>query len=268
MTTALVSQFSLTDDELQVVAERTSVGDLPTVLALRPRHGSTGALHAAFDRATQALVARGLISNGLVTPDLASLMRALHRPDRELAMRIVTPDGIRRVSMVRQGSLGVLARRVGNMFALRAHDSGLSAATRAMLAELPQMEPARIDPVSSPLEAMSECLNVDGGGPELADRIHALIGDRRAAMLLGSALSSRMAFAEIVYYPLASDEGRISRGPAAVAVFYTKRGRITAAPSASPSGQLWTTLKPGSDHAISQAVGQLIGLSTERWEDP
>jgi hypothetical protein len=153
------------------------------------------------------------------------------------------------------------------MFVLSAHGSGLAAATRAVLAELPRMEPARIDPVSAPLEAMTECLNGSGGGPQLADRIHAMGAERRAAMLLGSALSSRLAFAEIVYYPLASDEGRISRCPAAVAVFYTKRGRITAAPSASPSGQLWTTLKPGSDHTITQAVGQLIGLSTERWED-
>jgi uncharacterized protein YukE len=50
-------------------------------------------------------------------------------------------------------------------------------------------------------------------------------------------------------------------------VFYTKRGRIVAAPSDSPSGELWTTLKTGSDHTIGQAVAQLIGLSTERWED-
>ena len=53
-----------------------------------------------------------------------------------------------------------------------------------------------------------------------------------------------------------------SRGcPAAVGVFYTKRGRIVGAPSASPSGQLWTTLKAGSDHAIKQAIGQLVELS-------
>jgi hypothetical protein len=267
MTNAVLSQFSMNDDELQVVAERTAVEDLPTVLAVRPRHRSTATLHAAFDRATRALVARGLIRDGLVAPDLASLMRALHRPDRELAMRTVTPDGVSRASIVRQGSLGVLARRVGNMFVLSARDAALSAATRTVLAELPRMEPAGIDPVSSPLDAMAECLSWHGGGPQLADRIHAMGADRRSAMQLGSALSSRMAFAEIVYYPLASDEGRISRCPAAVAVFYTKRGRITAAPSASPSGQLWTTLKPGSDHTITQAVGQLIGLSTERWED-
>jgi hypothetical protein len=265
----VMSEFSLTDDELQVVAARTGVGDFPTVLAVRPRHSRVDALDAAFDWATRALVARGLITDGLVAPDLASLVQALHRPERELAMRVVTPEGISRVSMVRQGSLGAVTRRVGNEFVLRTvgNDGGLRAATQAVLAELPRMKPARIESVGAPLDMMTECLNGGGDGPRLADRVRALGAEPRAAMLLGSALSSRMAFAEIVYCPLASDGSRISRSPAAVAVFYTKRGRIVAGPSAAPTGQLWTTLKTGSDHTISQAIVQLIGLSTERWED-
>ena len=74
-------------------------------------------------------------------------------------------------------------------------------------------------------------------------------------------------FAEIVYYALDDDEDLIARSPAAVGVFYTKRGRIVAGPSVSPAGQLWTTLKAGSDHAISQAIGQLVELSGGRWGD-
>src|SRR5262249_2464972 len=99
MSTALMSQFSLTDDELQVVASRAGVGEFPPVRAVRPRHGRTDALDTAVDRATRALMARGLITDGLVAPDLASVVRALHRPDRELATRVVTPDGITRISM-------------------------------------------------------------------------------------------------------------------------------------------------------------------------
>jgi ESX secretion-associated protein EspG len=68
-----------------------------------------------------------------------------------------------------------------------------------------------------------------------------------------------------VHYALADDEGRISRSPAAVGVFYTKRGRIVGAPTASPSGQLWVTLKAGSDHAIIDAIGQLVGLGNDEW---
>jgi hypothetical protein len=267
MTAALTSKHVLSDDELQVVASRTGVGDFPAVLDVRPRHGRTDSLDAACDAATRALVARGLITDGSVAPQLASMVRALHRPDRELAMRVVTPIGIGRISMVRHGSMGVLAHRKGNAFTLREQGAELRDATEALLGELPPMPPAPIDPVGAPLDDMTECLDGGGDGPQQADRIYALGTERRSAMLLGSALSSRLAFAEMVYYPLASDEGRISRSPAAVAVFYTTRGRIVAAPSASPTGQLWTTLKRGSDHTIGQAIAQLIGLSTKRWED-
>jgi hypothetical protein len=184
-------------------------------------------------------------------------------------MRVVTPDGIARVSMVRRGPLGVLARRVGNEFVLRTVGDAAErrAATQALLADLPRTEPARIEPVGAPLQAMTECLDEFDDGVRLADRIRALGAGPRSAMLLGSALASRIAFAEIVYQPLARDQDRISRCPGAVAVFYTKRGRIVAAPSASPTGELWITLKSGSNHMISQAISQLIDLSSERWED-
>lgn len=267
MTTAVLDHYSLTDDELQVLAARSGVEDFPTVLAVAPRHGTTEARCAASEGATRALVTRGMIADGLVDPGLAAVVRALHRPDRELAMRLVTPEGMTRVSTVRQGSLGVLARRVGNEFVLRVHGGELAAVTRALLGELPRMNPAPIEPVGAPLEAMTECLDDAGGAPRLGDRIRALGIEARPAMLLGSALSARMAFAEIVYRPLVRDEGRVLRCPAAVAVFYTRRGRIVAAPSASPRGEPWSTLKPGSDHAITSAIGQLIGLSAERWED-
>jgi hypothetical protein len=267
MSTAVLGQYSVTDDELRVVGARAAVEDFPTVLGVRPRHATSEALCAASDRATRALVKRGMIADGRVDPDLAAVVRALHRPDRELGMRLVTPEGMTRVSAVRHGSLGVLARRVGNQFVVRAHGGELAAVTQALVRELPRMNAAPIEPVGAPLEAMTDCLDDAGGAPRLGDRIRALGIEARPAMLLGSALSSRMAFAEIVYRPLARDEDRVMRSPAAVAVFYTKRGRIVAAPSASPRGELWSTLKPGSDHAITSAIGQLIGLSTERWED-
>lgn len=268
MTTAVLSEFSLTDDELQVVGARVGVQGFPTVLGVRPRYGTVDALDAAFDTATRSLAARGLIVDGNVEPDLVLLLRALRRPDRELAMRLVTPDGIARVCVVRCGGVGVLARRVGNQITLRAAEGAAdqSWAIQALLSALPRAEAAQISPVGAPSELVSRNLIGTHDAAQLADRVRALGAEPRTAMLLGSALASRMAFAEIVYYTLCSDQDRISRRPAAVAVFYTKRGRIVGAPSASPSGQLWTTLKPGSDHAIGQAISQLIELSADQWE--
>lgn len=269
MTASLTSHFVLTDDEMQVVASRVGVQALPVVLGLRPRHGSETALLAAIDSATRTLAERGLIRDGEVTPDLVPLLRALQRPDRELAMRFVTPDGTARVTVIRQGVQCISVRRIGNEITVDVVEGqpSLSSAIRALLAHLPVTPAADIGAVGAPLDAASEALSGTHDATVLSDRIRTLGAEPRTAMLLGSALASRQAFAEIVYYALDDDEDRISRSPAAVGVFYTKRGRIVAGPSVSPAGQLWTTLKAGSDHAISQAIGQLVELSGGRWGD-
>lgn len=269
MTATLTPHFVLTDDELQVIASRVGVQALPVVLDLRPRHGTETALVEAIDHATRALSERGLIRHGEVTPDLVPPLRALQRPDRELAMRLVTPDGTARVAVVRQGVQCISATRVGNEITLEVVDgqASLSRAARVLQAHLPVAPAAQISAVGAPLDAVSEALSGTHDATLLSDRIRTLGADSRTAMLLGSALASRLAFAEIVYYTLDADEDRISRSPAAVGIFYTKRGRIVAGPSASPAGQLWTTLKAGSDHAIGQAIGQLVELSGGRWGD-
>jgi hypothetical protein len=269
MTATLTPHFVLTDDELQVIASRIGVQALPVVLGVCPRHGTETALVAAIDHATRVLSERGLIRNGEVIPDLVSLLQGLQRPDRELAMRLVTPDGTARVTVVRQGAQCISARRVANEIAMEILDgqASLSRAVRVLQAHLPAAPAAQISAVGAPLDAVSEALSGTHDASLLSDRIRTLGADARTAMLLGSALASRLAFAEIVYYALDGDEDRISRSPAAVGVFYTKRGRIIAGPSASPTGQLWTTLKAGSDHAIGQAIGQLVELSGGRWGD-
>jgi hypothetical protein len=265
----LSPQLRLTDDQLRVVAWRVGVHDLPTVLASRPPHATIERREAAFDRAARELVSRSLIVDGAVHPELVSVLATLHRPDRELAMRVVTPEGTARIGVVRRGSLCVLARRIGDDIVLRivGHGVELREVASALLAELPRARAADIEPVGAPLQEMSQSLSGTHDPVDLADRIRALGAQPHAAMRLGTALAARQAFVEIVYYALAEDEDRISRGPAAVAVFYTKRGRIIGAPSASPAGQLWTTLKAGSDHAFGQAIGQLVEVSDKRWGD-
>ena len=269
MTTGLTPHFAVSADELQVIAKRLGVQALPVVLNLRPRHDTETDLAAAVDQATRAMTERGLIRDGEVAADLVPLVYAMQRPDRELAMRLVTPDGIARITVIRRGAQCISACRVAEQITVEAvgGQATLAQAATALLRQLPAAAGAELDPVGAPLDAVADALTGSHEPVLLADRIRALGADARTAMLLGSALASRQAFAEIVYYALDQDEGRITRCPAAVAVFYTKRGRIVSAPSASPAGQLWTTLKAGSDHAIKQAISQLVELSTERWEE-
>ncbi|MHC9297135.1 ESX secretion-associated protein EspG [Mycobacterium sp. LTG2003] len=272
MTATLAPKFVVTDEELQVIAARIGVQTLPVVLGIRTRRNTETELLAAFDHATRTLADRGLISAGEVLPDLVPVLRAMQRPDRELAMRLVTPDGNARVTVLRRGSDSVSARRIGNEVVLEVVDGGSAAtsqepAVRSLLRHLPASPAADVIPFGAPLDALGEALSDSHDATRLSDRIRALGAEARTALLLGSALATRQAFAEIVYYALDREADRVLRSPAAVGVFYTKRGRIVSAPSASPRGQLWTTLKPGSDHAIKQAIGRLVELSTERWED-
>ncbi len=269
VTASLAPQFVVTDDELHVLATRLGVQALPLVLDLRPRHPTESARAEALSRATRSLSERGLLPAGEVSDELAALVQSLQRPDRELAMRLVTPDGLARVTVVHHGTQCVSACRVGDEITVHPVDDGasVSSAASVLLRRLPASAPAEISPVGAPLAEVGEALSGTHDATELSDRIRALGTDARSAMLLGSALSARLAFAEIVYYALDDDADRITRTAGAVGVFYTKRGRIVGAPSSSPTGQLWTTLKPGSDHTIKQAIGQLVELSGYRWGD-
>jgi hypothetical protein len=261
---------SLSVDELAALAWRVGISEFPTVLDVRLGYPSVAGREAAVERATRRLVSRQLVADGVVDPEWVVLLQALARPDREVAVRLVTPDGIARISVVRRGSLGVLARRIGAQITVRTleHGAELSSVTAAVLAELPAARAAEVVSVGAPMQEMVERLGDTRDPRVLADRVRGLGVEPRAAMTLGSALGSREAFAEIVSYALGDEDGRIRRAPGVVAVFYTTRGRLVAAPSRSPAGQVWTTLKSGTDHAISQAIGQLAELSDDGWGMP
>lgn len=266
---AVAEEFRLTVDELRVLAVSVGADDLPAVLDMQSRHATIDGREAAFDRAARELLSRNLFVGDVVHPDLVPVLQALARPDREVAMRLVTPQGTARIIVARRDTLCVSARRVGEDISVRilGHCNELSDVIAALSRELPSATPADVDPVTAPLLEMTACLSDTHDPMRLADRIRALGAEPRTAMRLGVALGSRQAFAEIVYCALAEDEGRIRRGPAAVGVFYTKRGRIIGAPSASPTGQLWTTLKAGTERALGQAITQLVELADERWGD-
>jgi hypothetical protein len=265
--TAAPTGFSL--DEFLAAANRLRLHDFPTVLGIRSPHDALDARDAALDRGAGRLTSRGLLVDGGLADDVVVAMNVLERPDRELAMRVVTPDGLARVCVARRGAVGVVVRRIGDDIAVTALDrpDELSAAVDALTAELPAAPAAQFDPVSAPLDALADALTGTHDGAALSDRIRALGTDSRTAMVLGNALETRLAFAEIVYHALVPDEDRVVRSPAAVAVFYTRRGRIVSVPNASPSGQLWATVKPGSDHSLGRAIGQLVDISVERWGD-
>lgn len=268
MTGTSTQEWSFSADELAAMTLRTGGPGSRAVLGLRPQHPTVQLRDAARNRAVDALTARGVITDDVVEPEVVTVFGALQRPDRELVMRLVTPAGIGRFGIVRRGALCVLGRRVSERIDVRVLGTNLtlSEATATLLGELPSAGPAAIDPVGAPLPELTEALSRSHDPLVLADRIRALGAAQRAAALLGTTLGARQAFAEIVYSALVHGDDLIARAPAAVAVLYTARGRVVAVPSTSPSGQLWSTLKPGSDQVFGQAISQLVELSGNRWE--
>ncbi|WP_458318261.1 ESX secretion-associated protein EspG [Mycolicibacterium brisbanense] len=259
--------FELSDDELHAVGTQLGIAEFPVVLAMRPRHDTVGALERAHQAAGRSLASRGLLDTDGVLPELADLVQILRRPSYELALRLVTPAGVARVCIARAGSMCVSARRIGNKVTLRplASRVGLSELIRAVLAELPAAEPASVDGFGAPTDELAECLNGGHDATYLTDRLRALGAGRQVAMTLGAAFASRLVFGEIVCHAVDPSTDRVVRTPGAVAVYYTKRGRLVCAPSLSPTGQLWTTIKPGSDHRVAQAVSQLAELVPAGW---
>ncbi|WP_280433794.1 ESX secretion-associated protein EspG [Nocardia brasiliensis] len=99
---------------------------------------------------------------------------------------------------------------------------------------------------------------------ELTDALYALGATDRDATTLGLTFGATHAYAEIVV--CAHEDGVTTRAPGAVAVYDTARGRIVAAPMVSPDQQVWSTVTPGTDHRVAQAVATLIeGLPGGRW---
>ncbi|WP_158168172.1 ESX secretion-associated protein EspG [Mycolicibacterium smegmatis] len=264
-----MERWRLTTDEVLALGRALGIHDLPQTLVGRSRHQTMDDRDDALDRATDEMVARGLIVDGVVDPNVAAAVNTMWQPHREIAMRRVTPHGTAYVSVLRNGATRIRVRRINENVLLHRVNSAdiLNGAVKALMDDLPAARPADIEPTGAPQPELAESLSGTHDARALSDRIRALGSSPRAAVLLGTALAERQAFAEIVYYRLVSDEGRVTRYPSAVAVFYTARGRIVSTPSISPAGELWTTLRPGTDTAVGQAVRQLVALSGEGWEE-
>lgn len=258
---------TLTNDALLAVADRIGVQTLPLALAVGPQQDSFEEWQRAQESAVAALVGAGLIdSEGEVDPELADVLFTLAHPEQELAARIYTGSESRRVCVVRRGHAHAVAVRSGDEFEVRAVWTDGSAAdlVRPLLAAMDACSPAEIPHFSVPAAELAERLDAATTSSELTDALYALGATDRDATTLGLTFGATHAYAEIV--ACAHEDGVTTRAPGAVAVYDTARGRIVAAPMVSPDQQVWSTVTPGTDHRVAQAVATLIeGLPGGRW---
>ncbi|MQY19554.1 ESX secretion-associated protein EspG [Nocardia macrotermitis] len=269
---------TLTNDGLFAVAERLGVQTLPLVLAVAPHHDSYDAWQDAQESAVAGLTEAGVFdSYGEVSSELAQAMFVLSQPESELVARIYrvapshpgeppAPADVVRVCLARRGEDHAIAIRSGDDFRLETFWSDGSGASlaRPLLTALGACAPAQIPDFSVLSQDLSERLSAANTATEYADACYALGIPDREATILGLAFESCSAYAEIVAY--AHEDGIATRTSGAVAMYDTGRGRIIAIPATAPDLQAWSTVTPGTDHRIAQAISALIEmLPGERW---
>ncbi len=258
---------TLTNDAVLAVSELLGVQTLPLVLEVGPRQDSIGAFTAARAAALDGLRGIGLVdSYDDVEPDLAAALSILAQPERELAARVVTESGVRRVCVARRGIGHAVGVRIGDEIEVRTiwADEDGAALARPILDVLGHARPADIVSFSAAADGLSPRMDEAARSTEFAGALHGLDVEERAAIEFGMAMSQCHSHAEVVAY--AHGDGITTRSSGAVAVYDTARGRIVASPGAAPDLRVWSTFTPGSDHRVAQAITALVGtLPGGRW---
>lgn len=259
---------TLTNDSLLAVAERLGVQTLPLVLAVGPQQDSFEAWQSARDGAVAELTARGVFDGyGDVDPGLADALFTLAQPEAELAARSYRDDGQRRICLARRGSRHAVATRTGSSFEISAPgiDGSDRELTRLLLSTLTACPQAEVSTVSVAADDLARRLDAATTTSDYVDAMYALGIDAHEATVLGAAFGSCHGYTEIT--ASVHHDGLTTRAPGAVAVYDTARGRIVVAPMTAPDGQVWSTITPGTDHRLSQAVGALLeGLPGGGWQ--
>ncbi|WP_336085349.1 ESX secretion-associated protein EspG [Nocardia sp. SSK8] len=258
---------TLTNDSLLAVADRLGVQTLPLVLAVGPQQDTIEAWRAARDAAVDELTATGVFdAYGDVEPGLADALHILAQPDAELVARGYGDGERRRICLARRGAGHAHAVRTGASFDITTStiDGSDRELARLLLAALPACAPAEVAGVSVAADELAARLDAAETTSHYVDAMYALGIDAHQATVLGAAFGSCRGYTEIV--ATVHHDGLTTRAPGAVAVYDTARGRIVVAPMTAPDGQVWSTITPGTDHRLTQAVGALLeGLPGGGW---
>ncbi|RJO72102.1 ESX secretion-associated protein EspG [Nocardia panacis] len=257
----------LTNDGVLAAAQALGVQTLPVVLSVAPHHDAFAEWEAANRAARSWLERSGLVdSYGELDGELATAMHTLSQPDCELNARIFRGGPPTRICLARRGEQHAIAIRTGDDYDIRTlwcDGSGASLA-KPITDALGSAQPADLINFSAPSHDLSERLAAATTSADYADAVYALGVAAHDATNYGIAFASCHAYAEIVV--CAHEFGVTTRPPGAVAVYDTGRGRVVAAPGVAADQQLWSTVTPGTDHRVAQAITALIEtLPVGRW---
>ena len=237
-------------DELDLLAHLAGVDELPVVLDVRPRFDTAVARDAAFVTSRESLSKRGLLPGGHPHSDLVDRLAILARPDIELAVRWYRGGAVFRMCLAQAGPLTVLALRGPDSYVL----TEVAAAEPDLVLDVIGRGAAlEVDSISAPTDHLVLALGDLTDPPAVVRRLAEL--GARDTERLASALSACHAHAEIVAL-VHSDGRRWTSAP--VSVFDTDHGRVVGTSSIAPDGVVWSTLGPGGDTRVRQAIRDLL----------
>lgn len=251
----------------------------PDVLALLPN-----VFDFQDEARVQAVIGRrltetGIIDGGRVHPRIAYWLRCLHRPDMELAARILDldldvraadrrPRAMLRMSLVRSGDTHVLATRCNDDLVIQQLDTGsqpLRTAAAVLATALGPAEPLPFDSVTAPLDRLSDL--PDDPPDEIRHAWRKFGASNRTATVLATVTSVVQRSADITM--IEHQDGRSVETPTGASIFDTPAGRIVAMPSRGIDEQLWCTFTSGDSAALEAAVTALVQLLPARsWTPP
>lgn len=194
----------------------------------------------------------------------------LDAPDRMLEVRSFSADTVTRICAARRGDDQVIALRAGTQVSIRQIPGGALSVTatriRRLLGDLDRGA-ERVGPGSAPAFAalrypaadLADRLADCSDPHALTDTLYALGASPSDANRIAAALTRCHRRTEIV-----AVAGRVTSA-GAVGILDSDRGRILASPSLSADGQVWTTVSPGSDHRIEQAIALLVETLPDGW---
>lgn len=262
----LGAEYTLSVDEVLTLNSRLGIDTTPEVLALWPTQPTIEELERAHDACARALTERELIVDGEIDDDLAHALTVMRRPERDLSIRVITGPEMLRAGVVRHGHTHVVATRRGDTVKVRAFEADSPDRVAAEVCRLlPRAVELRCEAVRAPMIDVAEKLAEIKDATALTDELYGLGAESRSAQMLAGVLADYAAAVEIRAASLDPHSDRSRTVDGAVAVFYSERGSVLSAPSISPDGQLWCSIKGGSGHRIEQAVAQLMSLLPEGW---
>ncbi|MGE2691140.1 ESX secretion-associated protein EspG [Mycolicibacterium pulveris] len=249
----------LTAEQAWFIADASSAGSFPWVLAITPPYSDHAARKAVEDRLSAELAALGLMTeDGVINPAVRQWIVTTCRPRRWLELRFVSASNslLRGHVARRDEATSVVALRSGGLVTFTALDiDHPHALVPVLTAGLSGRSPAAFEEFTIPARIGARADEQLRNGATLTEVVDYLGIPASARPVVEAAYAPGRSYVEIV----AGDhrDGHRVSTDVGVSVVDTSAGRILVYPSRAYDGEWVSTFTPGTTLAIATAIERL-----------